>query len=213
MFDVVLPVSLSAKKGDSQAFFLGIREESPHLAIAGHTGRDWQGLETLNPNTYTNKEGVRLSPTFSGYLLWRGEGLDQLNTDLAGWKHGHLPDGSRLTRPSPLFRGQLCGEVKLTFSLELENIGRANHSGREGFGLDVSCEGSAAARDWLRDSLAPVFLATIRANREALHRAALSRIRESFRDGVAGLRADADKREQEAADIMARIESQPLPTV
>jgi hypothetical protein len=212
MFHAILPVSLSAKKGDAQAFFLGIRQDVPSPSIASHVGRDWQGLESMNPNTYTNEQGVRLLPTFSGYLLWRGRGLAQNNTDLAGWSHDAV-EGKRIVRPSPMFRGQACGAVKLTFSLETENIGRANHNGREGFGLDVSCEGSAAARDWLREALAPVFLEAIRANREELHRAALETVRESFRCAVEELRAAADKREKEAADIMARIESQPIATV
>lgn len=208
-YTITLPVALSAKKGDTQAFFLGIRQNSPSPCIASDWSHPWQGLETLDPSTYRNAEGVRMSPTFSGFLLWRGKGLEHNNADLAG-KHGKV-DGKPVVRPSPVFRGQACGEVKLTYDLERNRIGKAN--GWTHPAVDVSCDGTASARDWLKDQLSAPFLEAIRANREALHRAAVDYVRDAFREGVQRLRDDADKREQEAADILARIESQPIANV
>lgn len=91
-FPVILPVTLSSKKGDVQPFFLGILENVPAPCIESSYSRRWQGLETLTI------PGSRLPGTYSGSLLYQDSG------DLRVC----FPRS-----PSPVWRGQECGQVSI----------------------------------------------------------------------------------------------------
>lgn len=194
-YPIIVPVTLSAKKGDSQKFYIGIRHSIPYPSIESGWGRTWQDLGTLEPNKYRNSGDVRLEQKYHGALLWRDEGCDGSRRDNAGWDITEWEGGQRkhTVMPSPMFKGKSLGEVEFT-------VGDWKPD-------DVRISGSFSdtARAWLHSSLGPVIVQAIKDNRELLRKDALDKLRERFAEGVKRLRDDADKREQEALAILKAI--------
>jgi hypothetical protein len=197
-FPVIIPVSLSAKKGDTQPFWLGIRHDIPCVSIASEYGQPWQGLESLEPNKYRNSGGVRLDPVYSGNLLWRGDNLEGNRLDNAGYStwEGSGADRKQVVMPSPVYRGEAIGECGFTVNL-------APHYNN--FIRWSDCKATDGARKWLHAELDLTILATIQEHKDTLRQAALANLRFRFAEGVASLRKAAQEREEEAQRIMEAI--------
>lgn len=180
-FPVIIPVTLSAKKGDIQPFFLGIVENIPAPCIESTYTRRWQGLETLTIPA-PGSQCTRLPGTYRGTLLYReGDNFHACQT------------GSR----SPLWRGKACGQVSIdqyTGPGKVITKCSATHSCQSG-------------ENWLSQGLIPIFQSSTIEHAGKLRQHALNSLRRSFLDGIARLRKDADAREQEAILVMAALGS------
>lgn len=187
---LILPLTLSSKKGDCQQFWVSLEQDVPCPSIAPHA-RDWENLETCNPASYRNSGGVRLPDTYHGFILWRGEALEHNNTDLAGW----VTYPERIVLPSPVWRGKAVGEVRYSVGMPFDS--RC---------VSVRTNADKSADKWLAAAIEAVVIPAIDKHKAHLRTVALEMLRNRFADQIRDMRKNCDKLESVAASVINTLE-------
>ena len=158
-YHLIIPLTVSAKKGDTQQARFGVTMSRPYPRITTH-GLD--NLDNLDPNEYRNRDGVRLADSYHVFQLspsYSPETHKGDRTDHAGYDG----NGGALQ-----FRGKDLGEL----------VGRAELRPKGNYTSYITWRGGfpTSTVAWLDEQVGAPILAAIRANRASIRARTISEL-------------------------------------
>jgi hypothetical protein len=184
-YSLIVPVTLSAKKGDTQTARFGITQSRPYPRI---TDRGLDNLGTLDPNPYRNTS-VCLSNRYYLCLLssaYTPETHTGDRTDHAGYEGR---SGTLQFRGRDL--GELCGEALYYHARNSHIVWRGEYP--------------KTTREWLDEQAAPAILAAIHDNLASIREQTIAELEAHRLEVLAEAQANLDRAAAQYADIIATL--------